>query len=102
MGLDPLSDVCSLLKGAKRVLQFQRPQAVLNFSAHFVNPYSVLWFQLAGKPGTRFRSLSLIETDAAILTVLIPAESSIGNLLRSQVLKAPQQMIILRHLKFFA
>jgi len=84
------------------VLQLQRPQTVFNFSAQFRDTHAVLWLQFAGQRRSGLCPLALIETDTAILAILIPAEAPVGDLLRSQILKAAQQMVIFWYLKLLA
>jgi hypothetical protein len=93
------TDVCGAGLVLLLLVEPQCPQAVADFRGHFLHTQAFLHGQLAGKGGAGRASVSQIKGHTTVLAILIPAEASVGDLLRRQILKAPQQRIVLRNLE---
>ena len=66
--------------------KFEAPQTVTNLGSQLLHSHAILSDQPAGKGGARWRVVSEIERDAAVLAVLVPAEAAVGDIFRRQVL----------------
>ena len=80
--------------------EIQVSQAVVNLRADLGDPQAVLDHQLAGQCGTGGGALTHINRDSAVLAVLIPAEGTVGDSLRGEVLQTAQDGIVLRNFEF--
>jgi hypothetical protein len=77
--------------------QVERPHAIPDFRGRFGSP-AYLPAPLVCRRVRHARGpLSQVERHPAVLTLLIPAESAIGNRLGRQILKATEQGVVLRN-----
>ena len=76
-------------------------QAVPDFVRHVDDAHSVLNHQLAGNRLSNLSSLPEIVVDAAVLAIFVPAETSVGNTVLGEILKAAEQAVVLRNLELF-
>jgi len=77
-----------------------RTEAPFQFLADLGDLHSGHHDELAAQHLTCLIVVRQLRRDAAILAILIPAETPVGNRLRADELKAAQDGIFLRHLEF--
>ena len=77
-------------------------EAPLELLAHFGDFHAGHDDEFAGEHFARLVVIGKLAGDAAILAILVPAETSVGDGFRADELKAAQQGIAFRHLEFLA
>src|SRR5581483_2712679 len=77
------------------LLQIQTPQTVADLGGHLQHPNAFYHHQFAGQCCSLRGAVALVVGHAAVLTVFIPAEAAVGNTLRSQLLEAAKQGVVL-------
>src|SRR5256885_488766 len=81
------------------LLQIQTPQTVSDLGGHLQYPNAFHHHQFAGQGGSLRGAFALVVCHTAVLAVFIPAEAAIGNTLRSQLLEAAKQGVVLWNLE---
>ena len=74
-------------------------QAILQLGADLCNFHASAYQKLAAQEFMRAVFIGELTGNAAILAILIPAESSVGDCLGADVLKAAKNRVLLRDLK---
>jgi hypothetical protein len=74
-------------------------QAILQFGAEFSNLHACAYQEFATEQFVRLVFIQQLSSDAAILTILIPAEPSVWNRFRADVLKGAQDRVLFRNLE---
>jgi hypothetical protein len=77
-------------------------QAPLQFLTHVGNFHAGHDDEFTGKHFARLVIVGKLTGDAAVLTILIPAEAAVRNCFRTDELKAAQQRVAFRDLEFLA
>src|SRR5262249_30394653 len=76
-------------------------KAITDLGSDLRHPHPRLHHQFTAQPLTLLRALTIVECDAAVLALLVPAEASIGDVLRRQELEAAQHHVVLGDFDLF-
>ena len=74
-------------------------QAILQFRADLSNFHTGAYHEFAAKKFVRAILVRQLADNAAILAILIPAEASVGNGFRADVLKRAENGVLFRDIK---